>query len=230
MHSVPDWIAVATDMAMMRFADLQTFTLSVATPGPASAVLQTFFELPDDSFLKSQFPFRKRVYARGVLSTQGIEWDTGTDFFQPRAINQYAGGIKRVFAPAGDLIREYVWRVLQSPFYKNGLGEGRYHFGLHQLRILCDDQHEGHPVPEGYHQDGFDFVAIHSFQRSNIKGGESSLRDGAGDGPCIFERDLAPGEILLFNDRRLFHYASPVTIGEPGFGYRDICVLTFSQI
>lgn len=215
---------------MTTFADLQTFAVCAATPAPTSAVLQTFFELPDDSFLKGQFAFRKRVYARGILSADGVEWDTGTDFFQPRAINEYAGGIKRVFAPAGDTIREYIWQVLQSPFYRSGLGDGRYHFGLHQIRIVCDDQHEGHPVPEGYHQDGFDFVAIHSFQRSNIKGGGSSLRGGTKDGPCVFERDLAQGEILLFNDRRLFHYASPVTNVEPGFGYRDICVLTFSQI
>ncbi|HVF71765.1 MAG TPA: 2OG-Fe dioxygenase family protein [Chthoniobacterales bacterium] len=215
---------------MTTFNDLATFAVCLATPAPTSAVLQTFFQLPDDSFLHGQFAFRKRVFARGILSPDGIEWDSGTDFFQPRAINEYAGGIKRVFAPAGDMIRDYIWEVLQSPFYRSGLGDGRYHFGLHQIRIICDDRHEGHPVPEGYHQDGFDFVAIHSFQRFNVKGGMSSLRDGTKDGPCLFERDLVQGEILLFNDRRLFHYASPVTIAEPGIGHRDICVLTFSKI
>lgn len=222
--------SAAASETSVKFGDMETFVVSVATPSPTTDVLTSFGQLPDDQFLKGEFAFRKRAYARGVLSPHGIEWDSGTDFFQPRAINEYAGGVKRVFAPAGVTIREYIWQVLQSAFYRSGLRDERYHFGLHQIRIVCDDQHEGHPVPEGYHQDGFDFVAIHNFQRANIKGGRSYLREGSKDGPCVFERDLAQGEILLFNDRRLFHYATPVTNAEPGIGYRDICVLTFSQI
>jgi hypothetical protein len=214
----------------MRFFDLERFVVSTAVPPPPTEALASFSELPDDEYLQGGYRFRKRVYARGILSLEGIEWNPRTDFFQPQALNEYAGGIKRVFPPAGIPIREYLWRVLQSPFYRSGLGDGRYHFGLHQIRIVCDDLHEGHPVPEGYHQDGFDFVAIHNFERANIRGGGSYLREGSKDGPCVFEHDLASGEILLFNDRRLFHYARPVNSVAPGTGHRDICVLTFSMI
>ena len=212
----------------VKFSDLETFVVSVAASPPATEVLASFGQLPDDQFLKGEFVFRKRAYARGVLSPNGIEWDSSTEFFQPQALNEYAGGVKRVFAPAGVTIREYIWQALQSAVYRSGLGEEQYHFGLHQIRIVCDDLHEGHPVPEGYHQDGFDFVGIHNFRRANVKGGGSYLRDGSKDGPCILEHDLAEGEILLFNDRRLFHYATPITNVESGIGYRDICVLTFS--
>lgn len=213
-----------------RFVHMDTFVLSLTTPAPSAEVLASFGELPDDQFLKGEFVFRKRAYARGILTPESIEWDSGTDFFQPRAINTYAGGVKRVFAPAGVPIRDHVWQVLQSAFYRHGLGAARYHFGLHQIRIVCDNRHEGCPVPEGFHQDGFDFVALHNFRRSNITGGGSFLRDGSKDGPCVFEHDLLPGEALVFNDRRLFHYATPITNVEPGTGYRDICVLTFSQL
>ena len=214
----------------VRFVEMETFVVGAATPLPPPEVLASFGDLPDDRFLKGEFAFRKRAYARGILSPHGIEWDSGTDFFQPRAINEYAGDVKRVFAPAGITIREHVWQLLQSAFYRSGLGNERYHFGLHQIRIVCDDLHEGCPVPEGFHQDGFDFVALHNFGRFNITGGGSYLRDGSKDGPCILEHDLAPGEILVFNDRRLFHYATPITTVEPGVGSRDICVLTFSQL
>ena len=214
----------------VRFIDLNTFVVSMAMPSPTKNVLESFSTLPDDEFLQGQYAFRTRVYARGVLSPHGIQWDPETDFFQPRALNEYAGGIKRVFAPAGIAIRQYVWQVLQCPFYRTGLGDEHYHFGLHQIRIVCDDLHDGYPVPEGYHQDGFDFVAIQNFRKANIEGGESYLRDGSKERPCVLDHDLAPDEILVFNDRRLFHYATPVTNVEPGIGYRDICVLTFSQI
>lgn len=214
----------------VKFGDMKTFVVSMAGLLPTKEVLESFSALPNDKFLQGQFVFRKRAYARGVLSPHGIEWDSSTDFCQPRRINDYAGGIKRVFAPAGVAIRKYIQELLQSAFYRSGLGDERYHFGLHQIRIVCEDLHEGYPVPEGYHQDGFDFVCIHNFRRANIKGGGSYLRDGSKDGPCIFEHDLAKGEMLLFNDRRLFHYATPITNVESGIGYRDICVLTFSQM
>lgn len=214
----------------VRFSDLETFVLFKATPLPTDDVLDSFTELADDEYLEGSFIFRKRAFARGVLSPDGIEWVPETDFFQPRQTNAYAGDIRRVFASAGNAIRNYIWQVLQGPSYRKGLGEGRYHFGLHQLRIVCDDLHKGYPVPEGYHQDGFDFVGLHSFQRANVDGGTSYLREGGKDGPCIHEHDLGHGEILVFNDRRLYHYASPVVSKRAGPGHRDICVLTFSQM
>ena len=213
-----------------RFVDLETFVISRTSLLPTQEVLESFSHLPDDEFLQGDFAFRKRAYSRGALSGNGVTWAPGTDFFQARAINEYAGGVKRAFAPAGTAIREHICQVLQTPFYANGLGDACYDFGLHQIRIICDDTHDGHPVPEGYHQDGFDFVAIHNFCRANITGGSSYLRIGSKEGdPHALEHDLKSGEILLFNDRRLFHYAAPITNIEPGPGFRDICVLTFAQ-
>ena len=213
-----------------RFAEIDTFVLFNVTPAPDEAVQETFNRLPDDQYLKGPYAFRKRAFARGRLSPEGIAWDSRTDFFQSRCINEYAGDIERVFAPADAEIRNYIWRTLQCPSYRRGLGDAEYDFGLHQLRILCDATYQGFPVPEGYHQDGFDFVSIHSFQRFNVNGGRSYLRAGATDGPRIHEHDLLHGEVLVFNDRRLFHYASPISCREPGPGHRDICVLTFACV
>ena len=214
----------------VRFADLDTFVVFEATPPPREEVVASFAGLADDGYLQGPFVFRKRAFARGVLSPDGIQWDSGTEFFQSRDLNEYAGDVQRVFAPAGEAVREYIWKVLQSPRYRRGLGDAQYHLGLHQIRIICDDGHEGYPVPEGYHQDGFEFVAMHSFQRANVDGGTSYLREGTKEGPCIHEHDLVQGEVLVFNDRRLFHYATPIRNRLPGPGHRDICVLTFSRM
>jgi hypothetical protein len=212
------------------FVDMDRFQVSNVDPKPAPELLETFEHLSDDRYLKGNWIFRKRAYARGLLSPAGIEWNSGTDFFQPRAINDFAGDIRRIFEPAGEAIREYVWHTFQSPFYRMGLGRDTYELGLHQIRIVCDEDHEGHPVPEGFHQDGFDVVVIQSYQRQNITGGKSFLREDSKDGPCILERDLQPGEILAFNDRRLFHYADPIQSESSGPGYRDLCVMTFLRV
>lgn len=213
-----------------RFTELERFVVTKLEPFPDGEVMDSFAQLPDDDYLKEEWVFRKRAYARGILTQEGVEWHPDTDFFQPREINEYAGDIKRIFAPAGKVIRDYTLKLLTGPFYRHFLGDGRYYFGLHQIRIICDEQHEGHPVPEGYHQDGFDVVAVHCFQRDNIIGGKSFLREGSTDGPCILENDLDPGVALLFNDHRLYHYATPITSRTPGLGFRDMCVLTFSLI
>lgn len=217
----------ASDLAC-NFLDMDRFMVSVADPAPGAGVLQSFDDLPPDDYLQGSWVYRKRAYVRGQLGPEGIAWDSSTDFFQAASINTFAGDIKRVFASAGETIREYVWQTLQSPFYRAGLGAGTYDFGLHQIRIVCDELNEGHPVPEGFHQDGFDVVVIQSYQRQNIIGGKSYLREDSKDGPCILERDLEPGAILAFNDRRLFHYADPIRSQTSSPGHRDLCVMTFS--
>jgi len=221
--------SMTTEKTASRFMDMRRFSVAMVDLMPDPQVLRSFDALPDDRFLRGHWPFRKRAYSRGLLSSNGIMWTAGTDFFQSRSINEFAGGIKRVFEPTGELIRDYVWHTMQSPFYRAGLADDTYEFGLHQIRIVCDSEHEGHPVPEGFHQDGFDVVVIQSFQRHNVSGGKSFLREGSKDGLCILERDLEPGEVLAFNDRRLFHYATPITPESQGMGYCDLCVMTLSE-
>jgi len=215
---------------MPRFLDMDRFMVSALDPKPGVDVLRTFDDLPVDRYLQGSWAFRRRAYSRGLLTAAGIKWESGTDFFQPSSINEFAGNIKRIFDPAGEEIREYVWRTFQSPFFRTGLGAETYDLGLHQIRIVCDEEHEGHPVPEGFHQDGFDVVVIQSYQRKNITGGTSYLREASKEGPCILERDLQPGEAMAFNDRRLFHYANPVRTVSPGPGYRDMCVMTLALV
>jgi hypothetical protein len=209
---------------------MDRFLVYSVDPKPTPDLLETFEDLPNDEYLQGGWAFRKRAYARGLVTPGGIEWVSGSDFFQPSSINAFAGDIRRVFAPAGTKIREYVWQTFQDSSYREGLGDDTYELGLHQIRIVCDDEHEGHPVPEGFHQDGFDVVVIQSYQRRNITGGKSFLREGSIEGPCVLEHDLLPGEMLVFNDRRMFHYADPIRPQSPGPGCRDLCVMTLSLV
>ena len=215
---------------IQTFDELETF-FTTTMPSPSKSVLQTFDDLKDDQYLReAEWPFRKRSYARGVLTTVGIKWNSGTDFYQPDSLNEYAGNVKRIFEPACLEIKNFIESLMLSSFYTELINNHSYNFGLHQIRTITDDDHEGFPVPEGYHQDGFDFVIIISFQNHNVQGGRCYLRKGSKEGPCVLDQEMHMNDVLIFNDRRFFHYASPIRPKISGLGYRDRCVLTFDKV
>jgi len=215
---------------VQTFDELETF-ITTTMLSPSTFVLRTFDDLKDDQYLQEgDGLFRKRSYARGVLTTDGINWNNGTDFYQPTSLNEYAGNVTRVFEPACAEIKEFMESLMASSFYNNLINRRSYNFGLHQIRTITDDDHEGYPVPEGFHQDGFEFVIILSFQNHNVKGGRCYLREGSKEGPCVLDQEMNANDVLIFNDRRFFHYASPIRPKISGLGYRDRCVLTFDAI
>jgi hypothetical protein len=105
-----------------------------------------------------------------------------------------------------------------------------YEIGVHQIRIVCEGLKIGYPVPEGPHQDGFDYVAIYCINVFNAAGGVSSLYAGSKDGEMVYRGTLKAGDGLIVDDRKVFHYTSPIAASDGGFGFRDICVVTFKRI
>lgn len=98
--------------------------------------------------------------------------------------------------------------------------------GCHQIRVTADGESPGFPAPEGFHRDGFEYVAVTCVALRNVSGGHSLVR--AGD-EVIFDRPMAPGETLLLNDREVTHYVSPIMPRSPGRAVRDVMVVTFAQ-
>ncbi|NBT86343.1 MAG: hypothetical protein EBT45_07625 [Alphaproteobacteria bacterium] len=105
-----------------------------------------------------------------------------------------------------------------------------YEIGVHQIRVVADDQSMGIPAPEGIHQDGFDYIAILSVNNQNLAGGVSILLSSQNPKDIIFEQSLQPSNCLLLNDRNLFHYVSPIVPKLPGNCFRDMIITTFSII
>jgi hypothetical protein len=214
-----------------RLKDLETFN-PFSFPGPDQDVLATFETLEEDQFLKDgAWPFRRRGFVRGHLHEGVIEWKEDYTFLQSRAVNGYMGDVVRQFAPACPEIREYIGGLLtNNPFHRDFLADASWSFGLHQIRILADGKHAGFPAPEGVHQDGFDFIGVHCIRRQNIRGAVSHMREGAADGPMLLEGVLEPGQGVFFNDRTLFHHATPIEAISDEGGHRDVVVVTFDRI
>lgn len=102
-------------------------------------------------------------------------------------------------------------------------------------RVLCSADQEGHPAVEGFHQDGNLHVAMLIANRINIKsstGVSQYTRDE--NGKCgkelVFNSALQPGELVYWNDKKLWHFGTPIEIADPaangGLGYRDIVLMS----
>ena len=92
---------------------------------------------------------------------------------------------------------------------------------LHQVRQTTYPGIESHNSPEGIHQDGADFiVSAFVLNRSNIEGGESIIYDK--NKQQIDQFTLQNKEGIFQNDKKLWHYVTPIRSKYDYVGYRDI--------
>jgi len=197
-------------------------------PPLSEGLLNSYANLPQDNYLQENQIFRRRRFSIAKLKNSKINTETQTKFFQDDTINHYAGGLDRIFEPLETAVRdEFISIYLSciSPIF----GDPDSEIGLHQIRITCEDEYVGHPVPEGWHTDGFDFVAIVCVAGSNFSGGTSRIKSDLELDHDSFSRTLKPTEMLIFNDRKYFHHTDPINNLRRGeMGYRDILVITIS--
>ncbi len=194
-------------------------------------VKNSFNYLPDDSYLKHKYTFRKRAFTKCELNG-GFELSIlkNSIFEQDIRINKYAGGITRDYEPVDLKIVDYVTNFfIVNKDYFSDLKE-LTQIGIHQIRITAINDNEGFPVPEGYHQDGVDYVIIIPINSFLICGGINSIRYGSQDGPEIMNKKIKQNNALILNDKRVFHYASPIYAQYKNIeGYRDSIIVTIQE-
>jgi selenocysteine lyase/cysteine desulfurase len=151
----------------------------------------------------------------------------GTKFLQSKKYNKSING---------DILRKYnEINLIDTDCFKNLIdyfvGEVKYKTGIdistcmvHQIRVEANDDSIS-PVPEGIHQDGYNFIAIVCVNRKNIMGGVNkvfSLND-----ELVYSSVLKQGEMLFMNDRELKHYVSDIIrIDNCKEAYRDVLIIT----
>ena len=80
----------------------------------------------------------------------------------------------------------------------------------------------GHPAVEGFHQDDVEAVGILLAGRAGLTGGKTLVSGDADGQALVFAAELRPGQLLILDDRRVWHYTSPVRDTPPGRGHRDV--------
>jgi hypothetical protein len=190
------------------------------------AVFDPFFSrLPRDPYIEGHF--RRRRFSRFKGHPERLTRLEHKFFVQSTAVNKLAGGVKRDFEELEDgLIARHEFQDLVSKFIDfSKIEPVTTEVGIHQIRVVASPDEQGEPAPEGIHQDGFDFVGIFCIRRSNLIGAETHLYEDP-EKPPIFAKELQPGEFVLVNDRRLFHYTSALYPQTSGEGVRDVFVMT----
>ncbi|MEV4926398.1 2OG-Fe dioxygenase family protein [Streptomyces roseoverticillatus] len=200
---------------------------------PARAVEEftgSWDDLPADAHLGTDTPYRFRRYGRFRIHPDRLERLPHTAFFQEKSVNKVHGGVERLFAPltgavAGGAVLRTVVHALRR--HLPGPRAGMDACGVHQIRVTATPRAEGHPAPEGIHQDGHCYVAQVLIRREDVQGAESCLYD-LRRRPVHRALLTAPLETIVLDDRRLLHGVSPVRPA-PGAasGVRDMMLVDF---
>ena len=184
--------------------------------------------------------YRLRRYS--VIELRTSFWNTKEEavikrldhraFTQSEDYNKHQGGMVRDF-------EEIEESTLQSEGMKeiclvfkrsNDLIDGQ-EIEIHQMRVLAQGDGRAQVSPEGIHQDGYDYIAMVGINRYNIFGGELLAYEmgpkGVGHKNTPFlTYTLDEGEMILLDDRKLWHDANPIIVGgESETGHGDWFIL-----
>lgn len=102
-------------------------------------------------------------------------------------------------------------------------------------RVDCLTNRTGLPTVEGFHQDGNRHVGMLIVNRDNITADSGVSQyamddNGKKSDELIFNEALAPGQLIYWNDKRVWHYGSELKVEDPqvngGRGVRDIIIMS----
>jgi hypothetical protein len=184
--------------------------------------------------------------SKNYLSGSGPTWhskETGYDVWN---LPQYAMQQSIKYNPVhGDMRREYPRvsdAVIDSEDFHKLLIHYASFFGWDDAIVLvqfqrvdCLTGRTGLPTVEGFHQDGNRHVGMLVVNRNNITGDSGVSQYAMDDNgkkaeELIFDEVLSPGQLIYWNDKRVWHYGSELKVLNPeingGRGVRDIIIMS----
>lgn len=182
-----------------------------------------FGNLPVDRYTDGNFRFRR--FSTFRYESDELALLPAETFLQAKKLNAFLGDVERTYEEIeAHTYTNPLFAEMFKLFEEHTTIEVGNHVGVHQLRIFKVGDHQ--MAPEGRHQDGFDRIAIFMINSVNVSGGHLRLSLNQQD-DAFLDKELAPGDYAILNDRQLFHNASPIDlIDETQEGYVDIFVLT----
>ena len=161
-----------------------------------------------------------------------LERRTHEAYFQSVEKNAYAGGINRHFSQVSDatlnnpvfkaLVRsDFEWFDIPAQWK-----DATWTCHVHMIRISVLGSGSADITPEGIHSDGYPFACLHLITRHHAAGAESFVYDRA-ENVIVQGTLLFPLDTVVFHDRDLLHYTSPMVAVE-GHAHRDVLAISFS--
>jgi hypothetical protein len=181
----------------------------------------------------------------GYLSPSPPAWHSETGYCcwhlpqyalqQSIKYNPVHGGMRREYPPIDN-------EITGRPDFRRLLNAYAAFFGWSDAIVLVQFQRVdcfagriGRPAVEGFHQDGNRHVGMLVVRRDNItddSGVSQYVMDDHGKRTekLVFDSVVPAGQIVFWNDKRVWHYGTDLTVADPnangGRGIRDIVILS----
>ena len=174
--------------------------------------------------------YRLRKYSRVCVDCKDGQCEI-TDlnvkqFNQSSKYNKHQGGMARNFNNIGaDVLNSAALRKIAKAFRDACNLEASYTMDIHQMRVRCKGG-ATQLSPEGWHQDGYDCIAMIGITRSNIIGGQALLSTSKTEPPFL-EAVMDPGTMIIIDDSHLWHNGrsiQPIDDSKPA--YMDMVIFT----
>lgn len=187
--------------------------------------------LDADTWLPQEHGDRRRAYQCLAVNSSSLGLvfvREPAPYLQSPEVNPVAGGISRAFRlvpeehPATRITVRLAASFLQvtKAALRRDTDDFTYLIDVHYVRVLAP----GNPCPEGVHSDGLVAGATHLVKLRNAGGGITHLYDR--HGTILASRRLTGFlDAVIFDDRRVLHYTTPIRTREPFHGYRDVVLL-----
>jgi len=185
--------------------------------------------LPTDPY----FPQRKKGVCYASLDSQGrVQVSPDSFILQSDEVNLVTGGLRREYEPMPD-------ELLQSPAFHQILRTFKDRCGIPDDSSIIANVHVTLPTEmtllkqpacglkgrrqtvtgQGVHQDGVKYAAVFCLSRSEVDGVVNYIfEEGHGgcpakcigaEGNVLMEKTLAPNEMVVWDDEKVWHYVSP---------------------
>jgi hypothetical protein len=196
-------------------------------------VLNSYNNLEEDNYLDAKHCYRFRAFSEINFIKKKILIKKNRFFFQKKSINHFAGDIARKFIPIdNNVLKTFIKISKELLIHLPKKFQNKSKLGLHQIRIKCTNDFVGYPVPEGWHKDRCNYVAIISINYDNIVGGTSRIRENLNDHNDVYNTFQKKNNYLLLNEKSFYHYTDPINIKNKNKnkkGFRDILVITINE-
>ena len=185
----------------------------------------TFIEKYNELSIDSSYD--NTIYRRYSLIDTNTFRVYGTKFLQSKEYNRTKnGGIIRKYESL-NLCQEECFRTVINYFVtqiRTLSGIECNKCMVHQIRVEVNNDSVT-PVPEGIHQDGYNYVGIMCVSRFNIMGGINKIYTLNEEE--VYSTMLKEGEMIIMNDRKVKHYVSNILRVNPSTNaYRDVLVIS----
>jgi len=199
----------------MRYLEFGTYILGKLPMELINDLRAHFDDLEPDviDYKQSGYQSRSRRFGAFAFTGKDFDHDPGLrqHFNQVRMFHTQHAGCQPAGLTPASLSTGIYNALLQAVLATSPIKRGRdYMFGINLVRVRADDDHMGAPAP-GLHQDGYDYSCHINVMRQNVSGGTSILALAPRPEAVVLECNLMPSEFLFFNDRAMYHTASPVT-------------------